>query len=191
MALVPGELGEALQNLVPDDGVETAGGLVQKQEPGAVAQGHGNGQLHLHTPGEVLEALLPRQGEPVHIAGVGGLVPAGIGLSHHLTHLPGVEDLREVGLIQHHADVIFQFPEGVGAVVLAQDGDLAAVPGDGIHNEPQRGGFARAVFAHQTHDAAGGQRQGQILQGEGGVGFGHMAQFDCVVHGVSSWLMTR
>ena len=113
VVFLAGEVQQNIQDFLPHHRVQAAGGLVQQQELGPVGQRHGQGQLHLHAPGEVLEALLPGQGEPVHIAGVGVLIPAGVGLGHHLAHLPGVEDLREVGLVQHHADVVFQFPEGV------------------------------------------------------------------------------
>ena len=67
VVLLPGELVEDLQHLVPDDGVQAGSGLVQHQQPGAVAQGHGDGQ---GAEGDVAEAIadhgvpLQYQGDP-------------------------------------------------------------------------------------------------------------------------------
>ena len=61
MAVLGGEVGEHLQQLLPDHGVQAAGGLVQKQELCPVAQRRRDAQLHGHAPGVVLEPLVLRQ----------------------------------------------------------------------------------------------------------------------------------
>ena len=76
VVLLPGELVENLQHLVPDDGVQTGGCFVQHQKSGLVAQGGGNGQLHLHAPGKILELLFTGQLKPVQEPVIGLLLPA-------------------------------------------------------------------------------------------------------------------
>ncbi|CAN4028396.1 2-hydroxy-6-oxo-6-phenylhexa-2,4-dienoate hydrolase, partial [Dysosmobacter welbionis] len=91
VVLLPGELVEDLQHLVPDDGVQAGSGLVQHQQPGAVAQGHGDGQLHLHATGEVLEGLFLRQAEAGEVILVLLSVPTAVGLGHDASHLKGIQ----------------------------------------------------------------------------------------------------
>ena len=180
VVLLPGELVEDLQHLIPDDGVQTGGGLVQHQQPGAVAQGHGNGQLHLHAPGEVLEGLLLRQAEAGEIGLVLLAVPPAVGLGHDASHLKGVQALGEIGLVQHHADVLFHGEKFRRGGIRPQDSAPAAVRPQGPHQQADGGGLAGAVLAHQAADGAAGHGEGQVLQGKAGKVFCHMAQFNGV-----------
>ena len=61
--LLPGVLVEDIQNFIPYHGIEAAGGFVQNQQLRLMGQCHGDGQLHLHAAGEVLEGFVPGQAE--------------------------------------------------------------------------------------------------------------------------------
>ena len=180
MILLPGEVVEHVQNLVPDHGVQAAGGLVQQQQAGPMGQGHGDGQLHLHAPGELLELLPLGDAEPVQIPAVPVAVPVPVGEGHDFPQLFGGDDLGEAGLVQDDADVLLGVPEGGALVVGPQKGDLPLVPGDGVHEELQGGGLARPVFPHQAQDAPGGQGKGDVVQGKVFVSLGEIAAFNGV-----------
>ena len=175
-----GEVVEHVQHLVPDHGVQAAGGLVQQQQFGPVGEGCGDGQLHLHPPGELLELLVLGQGEPGQVLLIEPLVPPGVGEGHELARLPGGDDLRQAGLVQHHPDVLLGLEKLRALVVHPQQGDLPLVPGNGVHEEFQGGGLARPVFPHQPQDAPGGEGKGEVIQGEPPVSFGEVAAFDGV-----------
>ena len=163
VVLLPGELVEDLQHLVPDDGVQAGSGLVQHQQPGAVAQGHGDGQLHLHATGEVLEGLFLRQAEAGEVILVLLSVPTAVGLGHDASHLKGIQALWEIGLVQHHADVLFQGEKLRRGGIRPQDGAGAAVRPQGPHQQADGGGLAGAILSHQTADGAAGHGEGQVL----------------------------
>ena len=67
--LLVGDEGEQLlQNAVPDHWVQSGGGLVQNEQPGPVGQGGGQGQLHLHSPGKLLQIAVGWQLQPLEQA---------------------------------------------------------------------------------------------------------------------------
>ena len=190
MVLLPGELVENLQHLVPDDGVQAGGRLVQNQQLWLVAQGHGDGQLHLHAPGKVLEGLLPRQVEAAEVAVVGPLVPVLVGPRHHLPHLDGGEGFRVIRLVQNDAHVLLHGPELRGGHIHPQNPGGPAVGAEGVHQQADGGGFARAVLPHQAADGAAGHREAQIPDGKFSKGLADMVQFNGV-HTFSSSNRTR
>ena len=153
VVLVPGEVREDLHHLVPHHRVQPGGGLIQHQEPGVVGQGHGDGQLHFHAPGELLEALVPRQGQPSQIVLVDRLIPAAEDPGHDPAHLPGRQALGIAGLIQHHADLVLV------RALPAQHPDAAPVRPGHAQEHADGGALPGAVFAHQAQDTALGQRQ--------------------------------
>ena len=171
VVFVPGEFVKNVHDLVPDDRVKAAGGLVQNQKPGVVGQGDGNAKLHFHAPGKILEFLVRGDGQPGQIVGKNRLVPAAVNALHDLAHLPGGETGGDAHLVQHNADLLFGKAQ-VLPVVPAQNGDGAAVPGNGVENQLDGGAFSRAVFAHKPHNAAPGQGQIQMIQGKTGVVLG-------------------
>ncbi len=57
-------LGKQVPKLSPGDGVDSGGGLVQKQQPGIVNQGGPQGELLLHPPGQALGQAAPGLREP-------------------------------------------------------------------------------------------------------------------------------
>ena len=129
-----------------------------------VAQSRRDAQLHGHAPGVVLEFLVQGQLEAPDPAVIDGLIPVLIGARHDLSHLPGVDDLRDEGLVQHHADVLLQVQKFLALIVRPQDGDGPAVPLQGVHDETDGGAFTGPVFADQTQDTAVGQVKIQIVQ---------------------------
>ena len=50
-----------IQNLIPHDGIQAPGGLIQDQQLRMVAECRTNRQLHRHTPGIGLDLLSDRQ----------------------------------------------------------------------------------------------------------------------------------
>ena len=182
MGLVPGKLIEKLQDLVSDNGVQSGGGLVQHQKLCLMAEGDGDGELHFHTSGIVLEGGFLRQSETAAIGVEGILLPAAVGGSHHAAHLRGGEGLRKAPLVQHHADVLLGVQKLRGGDVHAQRGGGAAVRPQRAHENADEGGFARAVLAHQTADGPGGNGESHVLQRKFSEGFADMVQFDSICH---------
>ena len=184
MILLPGEVQEKLHHLIPGHRVQAAGGLVQQEQLGLVRHCHRNAQLHLHAPGKILEFFVPGQAKGFHQIGIISPVPPGENPGHDLSHLPCVQALRQANGVHHHADVFLGQPEVV-PVVLAQNGDGAAVPAKHIQNQLDGGGLSRSVFPDQPQNAAAGQGQIQIVQTEARIGFGETANFQCI-HSCSS-----
>jgi len=139
-----------------------------------VGQGGGDGQLHFHAPGEVLKLFGAGNVKAGQVAFVQGLVPPGIGQGHQLTQLQGGDDLGQAGLVQHHPDVLLGLEKVRALVVGSQQGNLPVLPGRGVHQELQSGGFSRSVFPHQPQDAAGGEGEGDVVQGKALVGLGQV-----------------
>ena len=169
--LVPGEFVENVHDLVPDDRVKAAGGFVQNQKPWVVGQGDGNAQLHFHAPGKLLEFLIRGDSKTGQIVGKNRIVPAAVNALHDFPDLPGGETGGDAHLVQYNADLFFGKAQ-IFTVVPAQNGDGAAVPGDGIENQLDGGAFSCAVFPHKPHNAAPGQGQVQMIQGKTGVMLG-------------------
>ena len=134
-----------------------------------MGQGHGNGQLHLHAAGIVTECLILRQSKLTEIVFISIRFPPAIGIGHHAPHVVGVQHLGVIGLVQHHANILFYVGKSAALVINTQNGHTAGIPLDGVHDQLDGGAFTGAVFTHQTHDAAGGQRQIKASQSETGV----------------------
>ena len=152
-----GEVQQNIQDFLPHHRVQAAGGLVQQQELGPVGQRHGQGQLHLHAAGEILVGFVQRNGEAREIPGKRLRLPAFVGQGHKLSHFPGGQRLRQTGFVQDDADVLLHAQEVLALVIHAQQRDAARVPADGVHQQAQGRGFARAVLPHQAQDGPAGQ----------------------------------
>ena len=100
-----------------------------------MAQGHGDGQLHLHATGEVLEGLFLRQAEAGEVILVLLSVPTAVGLGHDASHLKGIQALWEIGLVQHHESVRQALDKPPHLLAGADDG----------------GGVARVAENQQLH----------------------------------------
>ena len=176
MVLLPGELVENLQHLVPDDGVQAGGRLVQNQQLWLVAQGHGDGQLHLHAPGELLHLPIPGQFEFLEVVGKETVLPAGEKPGAELPHLPYLQLVGKgtlVGDIAHPGKALpLQQLHAAGGGV--QDAQQAL---DG-------GGLARPVLPDEPQDGAPGDGEGDVVQFEGPEVLGEMVQFHSVFHGL-------
>jgi len=128
-----------------------------------MAEGNGDGELHFHAPGIVLEGGFLRQSETAAIGVEGILLPAAVGGGHHAAYLRGGEGLRKAPLVQHHADVLFQGEKLRRGGIRPQDGAGAAVRPQGPHQQADGGGLAGAILSHQTADGAAGHGEGQVL----------------------------
>ena len=131
-----------------------------------MAQGRRNAQLHGHAPGVLLEFLPLRQLQPRQPLLIDGLIPAPEGPGHDPAQLSGRENLGHKGLVQHHAHILLAPEKFRAPVVHTQHGHRAAVPLQGVHDEPDGGALAGPVLPHQTQYAPVGQVQVQILQGK-------------------------
>ena len=128
--LLVGDEGEQLlQNVVPDHRVQSGGGLVQNEQPGPVGQGGGQGQLHLHAPGQLLHRLFPRQLEFVQIVPEQPIVPGGKHGGEDGGDVFETEAVVEKAVVQHHAHLRLGLT-GLAPGVAAQQGDGPPVPAD-------------------------------------------------------------
>ncbi len=155
-----------------------------------MAQGHGDGQLHLHTPGEVLKRFLFREVETAEEIIVPFLFPAPVGSRHDLPHLEGGERLGIIRLIQDDAHLLFSGLELRRGHIYAQDSGRAAVRTKYVHQKADGGGLARAVLPHQAADRAAGHREVQVLDSKAGKPLMDMGQFNGI-HRFSSSNRTR
>ncbi len=73
-----GALKEAFDEFVADERVEAGEGLVEDDERGAVGEDAGEGDLHLHAAGEMLELAVEREIELAEELLLEGAVPGGI-----------------------------------------------------------------------------------------------------------------
>ena len=182
MVFLPGEVVQNVQHLVPGHGIQAPGGLVQNQQPCPVGQRHRDGQLHAHAPGVVLEGLPLRQVKARKIRPVQRSVPVRVAALHHLSNIGGSKQLREVGLVQHHADVLLGPDEAGIHRVGSQHPHLAIVPADRVHQQVDDRALARAVFAHQPQHAAAGQREIHVLQRKARIALAQIANLNRIFH---------
>ena len=63
MVLIPGKIQQQVDQFIPHHRIQTAGGLVQKQQLRMVSQCNGKPLFHLHAAGIVFEFFLLRQGK--------------------------------------------------------------------------------------------------------------------------------
>ena len=82
MLFIPGVFPENIEDLVPSDGIQSAGGLIQDEQLCLVGQRHSNGQFHLHAAGEFPKGFVLRQGKAADVREVRLFVPAAIGITH-------------------------------------------------------------------------------------------------------------
>ena len=180
VALILNKIQQQVQHLVPDDGVQAAGGFVQNQQLRSVGEGHGEGQLHLHPLGEILDFLILPQGEPGQEGVVSGPIPVAVHPGHHLAQLFGGEEVGKVVFVKHHPDPVFVLLLA-GSLCLAEEGDVPAallhLPQDAVDG----GGFSGAILPDEAHDDAPGQGEGDVLQPKGAVVFGEMVDFQNVL----------
>ena len=181
VVLVADEAQKFVQNLVPHHRVQAAGGLVQDEEPGAVGEGGGDGELHLHAPGELLDELLLRELEFFQVVRIEVVVPCGIDGAQDALQILGTQGVVEEALVQHHAHLQLGGAL-VGHVVLSQNGDGSAVPADQVQNTLDGGGLARPVLPNETHDGPPGDGQIHMVQGKVPVGLAQILDFQTVFH---------
>ena len=96
-----------------------------------MGQGGGDGELHPHPLGKVLDLFVPGQPKLVQIAVKTALVPVPVGAGEDTPHLGGLQRVVEAGLVQHHADVLLKVRLCL-RYRPAKDLDRAAVRADQI-----------------------------------------------------------
>ena len=151
-----------------------------------MGQGHGQGELHHHAPGEGLDLFAGGDFEPPQVVVVGGGLPALVDAAQGLAQLFGVHLWGEEPGVQHHAHLLHHGAAGSG--VLAQQADGAAVGTDEAQHGLDGGAFARAVLADEAHNAAHRQRKADVVQCKFLVFFAEVPQFHCVFHRYVSFM---
>ena len=147
-------------------------------------QGGGQGELHLHSPGEGLDEVFPGQAEFVQIVPVQPIVPGGIDGGQDALQVPGPQRVVEHTLIQNHAHAGLGRPL-LTQVVPPQKGDLPRVPADQVQDALDGGGFSCPVFPDQPHDGAAGESEVDILEGEVRIGLAQPLDLNAIRHNSS------
>jgi hypothetical protein len=151
------------------DGVDAFEGLVEEEDPGAVDDGCGEGELFLHAVGEVGDELAGFGGEAHEVEELGGASGGGGGVEAvHATDEAEVfgcgEATEEGEAFGDDTDLSFDL-DGVGDGVEAKDLDG---PGGGCEEASEHldgGGFASAVRAEEAEELAGGNGEVDVLDG--------------------------
>ena len=156
MVLIPYKVQQQVDELIPNDRVQAAGGFVQKQQLRMVGQCHCKAEFHLHAGGVFVILFLSRQFKALAKSGIDPGVPIAVDARHHLSHLFGGKAGGDAIAAQHHADVLL----GAGEcfqVVFPQHPDGAGLRWKYSQNQLQGRALARTVLADQPADCAAGQ----------------------------------
>lgn len=148
--------------------VQAVDGLVQQEELRLVHQGEGQPKPLLHAQGEGLEFFLPGPGEADQLQRLVHAAPAGDAPLDAvvLQILFGGEIGVEGGGLHHDAGAAPRPVQGGGGGG-AEEGQLSG-GGPGLAgDQPDQGGLARAVPAHQAEDLPLFHRQAGPVQGQG------------------------
>ena len=89
----------------------------------------------------------------------------------------------KAAVVHHHPQMLLGFAVHCGA---AQQARASLVGMHQTQHQLERGGFARAVFPDEAHDAAFGQRKGKVVQRKAGVALGQPRDLQGIVHRSSS-----
>ena len=153
-----------------------------------MAQGGGNGQLHFHAAGKLLDDFVFRQAEVPQVAGEGLVVPVGVQALHVPADLTGSQHIVKAGLVEHHANALFHGGLLLD-VVQSEEADGSRVAADQVENELDGGALARAVGPYQAGDGAGRHREVHVVQAKPVEPPGQPLYLQNVVHGFFYSLM--
>ena len=190
MVGLPGVLIQHFHNFVPHHRVQTAGCLVQNQQPGLMSHSHRKAQFHFHAPGEISEFFLFRQIILLQVSVIQRHIPILIHPGHDFSHVPGSEHGGKSHGIQNHCNVLFHFGERRTVHIGAQNPQLSGIRPRRPHQTANRCALACAVFSGQTQNTALRERQIHVVQLEILIPFRQSLNFNGV-HNRSSSSMTR
>ena len=176
VVFVPHKIQQQVDELIPDDRVQAAGGFVQKQQLRMVGQCHCKAEFHLHAGGVFVILFLSRQFKALAKSGIDPGVPIAVDACHHLSHLFGGQAGGDAIAAQHHTDVLLG-AGGCFQVVFPQHPDGAGLRWKYSQNQLQGRALARTVLADEAADRAAGQGQIDRPQGEIRIRFLYAVQF--------------
>ena len=144
---------ENFQQLLAGNGVQPAGGLIQKQQLGMVRKSQRQQEFDLHALAELPQALALIQRKAPQIIPVGGIIPAGIEGGRHAGDLSDPAALIVAGAPRRVADLLLDplFILGKGQPKVA---DLPGIGVDQPQDGFESGGFTGAIAADKAHNAA-------------------------------------
>ena len=161
-------IGQDVHELVAGQYVQTAGRLVENQQFRIVAQRHGEHELHLHAARQVLDLLVPSESEPSEVCVEQIVVPQRVHWAACPFHRVDRHVFDEIAAVEHYAQLLFG-PLLIGHRVKAEHFDSSRVSRGHIEDQFDQRGFAGAVRTDQTHDVAGRQVEGHVIQCEAGI----------------------
>ena len=182
---IGGNAPQQLRQLVTGYRVQPAGGLIQDQQPGIVAQGQSDHVLYPHAGRQLIHPLLLVNAEQIQVVTVLLLLPVAVEPAGHVAEEPYLLLGIEVDAAQHHADalfnILFLLPEG-----LAQHRYLSGVRVYQPQNRLQCGGFARSVASDEAHDGSLRHGKVHVFQRKGRIVLAQPIDLQCVHSSASS-----
>ena len=182
---IGGDAPQQLRQLVTGYRVQSAGGLIQDQQPGIVAQGQSDHVLYPHAGRQLIHPLLLVNAEQIQVVTVLLLLPVAVKPAGHVAEEPYLLPGIEVDAAQHHADalldVLLVLSEG-----LAQHRYLSGVRVYQPQNRLQCGGFARSVASDEAHDGTLRHGKAHVLQRKGRIALAQPLDRQCVHSSASS-----
>ncbi len=162
-AFVLGKLEKDLQQFVPGNGIQPAGGFVQHQKPRPVRECQSQGVLYLHALGKLFHSFVFIQREQREIPAVSRLVPARIKAARYIRYsaqaLKGIKP--EASGRKPHRLLDAEFIRGQRP---AEKQRLAGVGVYKIQQRFQRCCFSSAVAADEARDGTGRNVKGNVPQ---------------------------
>ena len=158
-----GDAPQQLRQLIPGYRIQTAGGLIQDQQPCVVAQSQGDHVLHLHSAGELIHPLALINGEKLQIMAVFFLVPVLVKPPDHVGKGGDCFLGVEVDAPQHHPDILLDEFLAPGKAP-AKDLHLTGIRMHQAQNGLNGSALAGAVAADEAHHRPLGHGKGHILQ---------------------------
>ena len=150
-AFVLGKLEKDLQQFVPGNGIQPAGGFVQHQKPRPVRECQSQGVLYLHALGKLFHSFVFIQREQREIPAVSRLVPARIKAARYIRDCAKLLFGIMIYAAGNKANAALDI-ELIVTKAFAEKQNLAAVGMNKIEQGFERCGFTRAVAPDKTHN---------------------------------------
>jgi len=148
-----GTFEKAFDELIADERIEAAEGLVENDEAGMKGEGAGESEFHFHTAGEGFDFAVERKIELLDEGLLEGEVSGGIETAEIVEKRADFHPFGDFLIFGDIADL------GVGlatefAGIGAEDLGSALAGGDEIHEDFDSSGFSGAVLANESVDGA-------------------------------------